>query len=76
MRASNKMKESGKGEKGPYNVHKARGKQKAMQGQKLKSALCFLSAAFQITTVNFKQLYLLGILLKLGETNSVRKLRR
>jgi len=47
-----------------------------MQVQKLKSALCFLPAAFQITIVNFKQLYLLGFLLKLGEIKLARKLRK
>jgi len=37
--------------------------------QKLKSSLCFFfSAAFQITTSTFKQLYLLSLLPKLGET--------
>jgi len=35
-----------------------------------------LSTAFQITTANFKQLYLLGLSLKLGETNVDRKLRK
>jgi len=73
MRASNKFKGRGKW---AIHVHKARGNQKTMQGQKLKSALCFMSAAFQITIVNLKQLYHLGLLLKLDETNLTRKLRK
>jgi len=43
MRASNKLKGRGKG---AIRVHKARENQKAMQGQKLKSDLCFMSVAF------------------------------
>jgi len=46
------------------------------QCKKLKSALCFLSATFQFTTINFKQLYLLDFLLKLGKTNLARNLRK
>ena len=43
-----------------------------------KAEECFilLLATFQHTIINFKQLYLLGFLLQLSETDLARKLRK
>ena len=41
---------------------------------KAEKWFCFMSATFQISSLNFKQLYLLGLLAKLAELGLVGKL--
>ena len=48
---------------------------KSMKVQKLKVLFAFLSATFHNTASQFKHVYLLGSLLKLGETNIFRMLK-
>ena len=43
---------------------------------KAKECFMLLLATFQHTIINFKQLYLLGFLLQLSETDLARKLRK
>ena len=46
------------------------------QQQKLKCALCFCQELFSLQLSTFKQLYLLGLLLNLSETDLDIKLRK
>jgi len=61
----------------PRLVGKGVGKTKRQESTKAeKCFLLFLPAAFQLTSLYFKQLYLLGFLSKLGETNIFRNPRK